>query len=149
MTGAIIGDIAGSRFEYHNIHTKKFLLFAPGCHISKGFGHEQGRFFRPWREHGKGLREFGRKRFVAYGKMFSEWLYSENPTPYDSFGNGAGMRVSPVGFFSRDLEECKRLSKIVTEVTHNHPEGLKGAEAIRNAISIGGNSVTALPVEYV
>ncbi|WP_296330560.1 ADP-ribosylglycohydrolase family protein [uncultured Treponema sp.] len=140
MTGAIIGDIIGSRFEYHNIHTKKFLLFTPSCHITddsiltmavaKALVTSKEDFSDLSEKTVQALREFGRKRFAAYGKMFSEWLHSENPAPYNSFGNGAGMRVSPVGFLAKDLEECKRLSRIVTEVTHNHPEGLKGAEAI-------------------
>lgn len=149
MTGAIIGDIAGSRFEYHNIHIKDFMLFAPGCHITddsiltmavaKALVTSKEDFSDLGENTVKCLREFGRKRFAAYGKMFSEWLHSKNPAPYNSFGNGAGMRVSPVGFFARDLDECKRLSKIVTEVTHNHPEGLKGAEAIAVCVFLAKN----------
>lgn len=140
MTGAIIGDIVGSRFEYHNIHTKKFCLLAPSCHITddsvltmavaKALVTSKPDFSDLADNTVSCLREFGRRKFAAYGKMFSNWLYSENPKPYNSFGNGAGMRVSPVGFFSRNLEECKTLAQIVTAVTHNHPEGIKGGEAI-------------------
>lgn len=111
MTGAIIGDIAGSRFEYHNIHTKKFLLFAPSCHITddsiltmavaKALVTSKEDFSDLSEKTVQALREFGRNRFAAYGKMFSEWLHSENPAPYNSFGNGAGMRVSPVGFWRK------------------------------------------------
>ena len=61
--------------------------------------------------------------------MFSDWLCSNNPQPYNSFGNGSAMRVSPVVYFAKSLEEVKELSRIVTSVTHNHPEGIKGAEA--------------------
>ena len=66
---------------------------------------------------------------AGYGSMFSDWLCSNNPQPYNSFGNGSAMRVSPVVYFAKSLEEVKELSRIVTSVTHNHPEGIKGAEA--------------------
>lgn len=140
MVGAIIGDIVGSRFEYHNIHTKKFFLFTPSCHITDDsiLTMAIAKALVTCKEDYSNLtdvtiecfRRFGRKRFAAYGKMFYEWLHSDNPQPYNSFGNGGGMRVSPVGFIAKDLSECQKLSKIVTEVTHNHPEGIKGAEAI-------------------
>ena len=144
MTGAIIGDIVGSRFEYHNIHTKKFCLFAPSCHITddsiltmavaKALVMSKEDFSDLAENTVSCLRELGRKKFATYGKMFSEWLYTEKPKPYNSFGNGAGMRVSPVGFFARDLEECKTLARTVTAVTHNHPEGIKGGEAIASCV---------------
>jgi type I restriction enzyme M protein len=65
----------------------------------------------------------------GYGHMFEEWIYSDNPQPYNSFGNGAAMRVSACGFAAGTLDEAVLLSRKVTEVTHNHPEGIKGAEA--------------------
>lgn len=149
MTGAIIGDIVGSRFEYHNIHTKNFLLFGPFCHITddsiltmavaKALVESKEDFSDLSEKTVQALREFGRKKFAAYGKLFWRWLHSENPQPYNSYGNGAGMRVSPVGFFARDLEECKKLSRIVTEVTHSHQEGLKGAEAIAVCVFLAKN----------
>ena len=152
MIGAIIGDIVGSRFEYHNIHTKKFLLFTPGSHITddsiltmaiaKALVTCKDDYSDLSEKTIECLRKFGRKRFAAYGKMFFQWLHSDNPQAYNSFGNGAGMRVSPVGFVAKDLAECQKLSKIVTEVTHNHPEGLKGAEAIAVCVWLARNGKT-------
>ena len=140
MTGAIIGDIVGSRFEYHNIHTKRFCFFTPSCHITddsiltmavaKALLISKEDYSDLKDNTVSCLREFGRTRFAAYGKLFSQWLYSENPEPYNSFGNGAGMRISPVGLFAKDLNECKVLARTITAVTHNHPEGIKGGEAI-------------------
>jgi type I restriction enzyme M protein len=81
------------------------------------------------------MREIGRSYFnCGYGGMFKQWLLEENPKPYNSFGNGAAMRVSACGFAAKTVEEAAMLSRKVTEVTHNHPEGLKGAEAA--AVSI-------------
>jgi type I restriction enzyme M protein len=81
------------------------------------------------------MREIGREYLhCGYGGMFRQWLISPDPKPYSSFGNGAAMRVSACGFAAQTLEEAVSLSKKVTEVTHNHPEGLKGAEA--TAVSV-------------
>lgn len=78
----------------------------------------------------KYFKEYGRKYPDAgYGGRFFGWIFSDNIKPYNSFGNGSAMRVSPCGFLANSIEEAKFLSKAVTEVTHNHPEGLKGAEA--------------------
>lgn len=77
------------------------------------------------------MRDLGRKYpLVGYGKNFNRWLMSSFAEPYNSFGNGSAMRVSPVAYFANSVDEVKKLSKIVTEVTHNHEEGLKGAEAV-------------------
>jgi type I restriction enzyme M protein len=82
----------------------------------------------------------------GYGGSFWHWMYSDDPKPYNSFGNGAAMRISACGFVAKSLVEAKRLSKAVTEVTHNHPEGIKGAEATVVAIHMakGGSSVEAI-----
>ena len=66
----------------------------------------------------------------GYGGRFKQWLFREDMGPYHSCGNGAGMRVSPVAYFANSEEECKQLAKMVTEVTHDHEEGLKGAEVV-------------------
>ena len=146
MWGAIFGDIVGSRFEWDNHRDKNFELFEEDCSftddsvmtiaVAKSLAEcgEQG---------GAALREavirnmqqMGRKYWDAgYGGMFARWLESDEPEPYNSFGNGAAMRISPVGDFARSEEEVKRLSRIVTEVTHNHPEGIKGAECVAMCI---------------
>ena len=95
-----------------------------------------------WKESGKAtyeelsrlaiesMREFGRKYPLAgYGRTFKIWLRDETIGPYNSWGNGAAMRVSACGWAGRTLDEVKAMSRAVTEVTHNHPEGIKGAEA--------------------
>lgn len=81
------------------------------------------------------MQEIGRKYpDCGYGLMFAEWIFSEDPRPYNSFGNGAAMRISPVGFVARTEGEARRLSQVVTAVTHNHEEGIRGAEAVALAI---------------
>ncbi|MBO5934230.1 MAG: ADP-ribosylglycohydrolase family protein [Clostridia bacterium] len=153
MLGAIIGDIVGSRFEWHNIKTKDFDLFTPGCHptddsimslavakailVSKNISNlsENAVFY---------MQLLGNKYpYAGYGGKFAYWLTDRNPKPYNSWGNGAAMRVSACGFAATSLDEAKSLSKLVTEVTHNHPEGIKGAEATAVAIYMAksGNSL--------
>ena len=78
----------------------------------------------------KYMQEMGRKYpNCGYGGMFEQWVFNDKPEPYNSFGNGAAMRISPIGFVARTEDEACRLSEIVPGVTHNHDEGLKGAEA--------------------
>lgn len=86
----------------------------------------------------------------GYGSTFINWIFCENPEPYYSYGNGAAMRISPVGFVANSLEEVKELSKKVTEVSHNHPEGIKGAEATAVAIFMARNGSTKEEIkEYI
>ena len=70
----------------------------------------------------------------GYGARFWHWMFTDNPQPYESYGNGSAMRISPVGFVAGSVEEAKELSAEVTCVSHNHPEGMKGAEATAVAI---------------
>lgn len=91
----------------------------------------------------KYMQEIGRKYpDCGFGGMFKEWVFSTNPQPYNSFGNGAAMRISPVGFVARSEEEVCKLSKAITGVTHNHEEGLKGAEATALAIFMARSGCT-------
>jgi type I restriction enzyme M protein len=150
MLGAIIGDIAGSRFEFDNIRSKDFDLLAEDCNVTddsimtiavaKAILACNG----DWEQLGynavKYMREIGRKYpHCGFGGMFRRWMFSEQPEPYNSYGNGAAMRVSPCGFIARTEKEAILLSRKVTEVTHNHPEGLKGAEAVSVAIFMARN----------
>ena len=81
------------------------------------------------------MKKLGRKYpLVGYGNNFNRWLMLPFAEPYNSYGNGSAMRVSPVAYFANNIDEVKKLSKIVTEITHNHEEGLKGAEAV--AVSV-------------
>ena len=159
MLGAIIGDIVGSRFEFNNHRNKEFELFGEGCFatddsimtlavakailetektIERGAGlfeSDRGFYDLLSRLTVKYMQEIGRQYpDCDYGGMFGQWIYSNNPQPYHSFGNGAAMRISPVGFFARDEFEIASLSKAVTSVTHDHEEGLKGAEAAALAV---------------
>ena len=81
----------------------------------------------------------------GYGGRFIHWMFTDDPQPYNSFGNGSAMRISPVGFAARDPEEAKKLSAAVTAVSHNHPEGMKGAEATAVAIVLASwrNTMTS------
>lgn len=147
MLGAIIGDIAGSRFEWHNILTKEFELLPHirGCKptddsvlslaIAQAIINCNGYYDTLGDEAIMMMRSIGWDYpNCGYGGMFGEWLLSDYPKPYDSFGNGAAMRVSACGFAAKSLKEAIALSRAVTEVTHNHPEGIKGAEATTVAI---------------
>lgn len=72
--------------------------------------------------------------YAGYGRSFNAWLWCENPQPYNSWGNGAVMRVSPVGLYAETLYEALELAKISAEVSHDHPEGIKGAQAVASAV---------------
>ncbi len=145
MLGAIIGDISGSRFERYNHKSKDFELFVPHCRptddsimtlaVAKAILLCGGDYSALGENAVKTMQGLGRKYpFAGYGGRFIHWIFSQEPQPYNSFGNGAAMRVSPCGYAAKSLEEAKELSLRVTEVTHNHPEGLKGAEATAVAI---------------
>jgi len=142
VLGAIIGDIAGSRFEWRNHKSKEFELFTDLCRptddsvmtlaIAKALLEDKA---EPGSAAVRCMQQLGRKYPMAgYGGSFARWLASDDPRPYNSWGNGAAMRVSPCGFAAETVEEAAALSKAVTQVTHNHPEGLKGAEAVAAAV---------------
>jgi type I restriction enzyme M protein len=156
MIGAIIGDIVGSRFEYDNLRSKDFDLFTDSCSatddsmmtiaVAKAImecdGARGGRFDEALLSASvvKWMRKIGRKYpNCGFGGMFYRWIFSSDPKPYNSFGNGAAMRVSPCGFIAKTEDEAKSLSMAVTKVTHNHEEGIKGAEATTVAIFMARN----------
>ena len=145
MIGAIIGDIVGSRFEWHNHRSKEFELFTPKCFatddsiMTLAIGEALMRSQSDWcdldAQAVRCMQAIGRPYpNCGYGGRFQRWIYSDHPHPYKSYGNGAAMRVSACGFAAGSLEEAKALSRAVTKVTHNHPEGIKGAEATTVAI---------------
>ena len=159
MLGAIIGDIVGSRFEWDNIKTKEFELFTRNCFatddsimtlaVAKAIV-ESNKDLDILRKTVTGqLQEVGRPYpNCGYGGMFHRWMYTDDPKPYNSFGNGAAMRISPCGFAASSLEEAVKLSKIVTEVSHDHPEGLKGAEATTAAIYLAREGKSIGEIRY-
>ena len=152
MLGAVIGDIAGSRFEWHNRKSKEFTLFHERCHFTddtvmtlaicaallecepdESLAELTVEAMQVW---GRAYPKAG------YGGRFRQWLQADEPEPYNSFGNGSAMRVSGCGWAGSSLEQVKQLSAQVTEVTHNHPEGLKGAEATAVAIYLARTGST-------
>lgn len=137
MIGAIAGDIIGSVYEARPIKTKKFLLFDPHCRftddsvltIAVAQAIMTDGDYRRW------LWEIGRCHPSAgYGASFIQWLSSDDPQPYNSWGNGAAMRVSPVGWAFDDIDGVLREAARTAEISHNHPEGIKGAQAVALAV---------------
>lgn len=145
MIGAIVGDVAGSRFEFNNHRSKNFDLFAPSCEatddsimslaVCKALMETEENRDQLGKSAVQSMQEVGRPYpHCGFGGRFFQWMYSDDPKPYRSYGNGAAMRVSGCGYAGNTLNEVKSLAKAVTEVTHNHPEGLKGAEATAVAV---------------
>lgn len=146
MYGAIIGDIVGSRFEFDNIKTKDFEFFDTRCHFTDDTvmtcaiaaalltyhnvpNVKLDEAATYW------MQKLGRKYIGAgYGAKFYQWIKSDNPKPYNSYGNGAAMRVSPCTWAARSLIQTDDFVEQVTSVTHSHPEGIKGAKAIATCI---------------
>ncbi|MBO5702113.1 MAG: ADP-ribosylglycohydrolase family protein [Clostridia bacterium] len=138
MIGAIFGDIVGSVYEFNNIKTKNFELFGKKCFFTddtvitvavadalmqcaNDIELFKQIFIKTMHRYGKKYPDAG------YGGRFSDWLYYERIEPYNSFGNGSAMRVSPVAWYADSLEKAIAYAKASAEVTHNHPEGIKGA----------------------
>jgi ADP-ribosylglycohydrolase len=137
MIGAIAGDIAGSVYEWNNIKTKDFELFSDKCFftddtvltaaladtIMTGIPYDENmrHFYMLYPDAG-------------YGGSFHNWAQNPDLGPYNSWGNGAAMRVSPVGYAFNDLETVLFKAKEYTEITHNHPEGIKGGQAVAASI---------------
>ncbi len=149
MLGAIVGDVVGSVYEWHNIKTKEFPLFRDDCHFTDDTvmtcavaeavmsGGQKDDFIDAMKKYGRLYPN------VGYGGRFREWIKSDDREPYCSYGNGSAMRVSPcawmmdcgfmdrTGMWSSEGSACAELS---AAVTHNHPEGIKGAMATADAI---------------
>jgi ADP-ribosylglycohydrolase len=132
MVGAIAGDIIGSIYEHRPIKTKDFPLFDPRCRFTDDSVltiavADSILSNHPYKE---SIQEIGRRYPNAgYGATFVHWLYSPDPQPYNSWGNGSAMRVSPVGFAFSTEEEVLQNAHKSAEISHNHPEGIKGAQA--------------------
>ena len=141
MLGAIIGDIVGSRFEFNPTNDYNFELFTDECAFtddtictcaiadallkSKDFGESLHEWCRLY-PHPKG----------SYGGRFAQWVHSDNPQPYGSFGNGSAMRVSPVGWACKRRNNLLDMAEKTAICTHNHPEGIKGARTVALAIYV-------------
>lgn len=153
MLGAIVGDIVGSPYEFdrNNVKTTDFPLFSPSSRFTddtvmtlavaqalmdampvRGKETDEAALEAALVRR---MREFG-NRFphAGYGARFAEWLVMPDPKPYNSFGNGSAMRVSPVAWAFDDLRDVERYAEVTARVSHNHPEGIKGAQATAAAV---------------
>jgi len=137
MLGAIAGDVIGSVYEHQNIKTVDFPLFSKYCHytddtvLTVALAETLLRG-SPYVENLKKFYAF--YPLAGFGGKFRQWAESESLLPFNSYGNGSAMRVSPVAYYKNDLESVLNEAKKSAEVTHNHPEGIKGAQAVAGAI---------------
>ena len=147
MIGAMIGDVVGSRFEFYNHKSKNFIFFDKSCFFTDdtvmtlAVAKTLLKF-----DAVTDIKEF-KKELVAvmhevgikypncgYGGHFGVWIRGNHTEPYNSYGNGSAMRVSPVAWYANSLDECEALAAATAEVTHSHPEGIKGAVGVAGAI---------------
>lgn len=161
MLGAIIGDIVGSRFEWNNNKSKEFDFLTYKCFptddsimslaVAQAILLSKPDYSDLAKNAVECMQSVGRNYpNCGYGGVFYNWVFSDNPQPYNSYGNGAAMRVSAAGFAAESSEEAKKISKLVTEVTHNHPEGIKGAEATASCIFLARTGASKDEIrEYV
>ncbi len=132
ITGAVIGDVIGSVFEWNNIKTTSFDLFNPMCDFTDDtvLTIAVAYSILNKKDFARTIWEYGQKYpGRGYGGNFRQWLHEDNLKPYGSYGNGSAMRVSAVGFAYHDIETVMEIAKQSAEVTHNHPEGIKGVQA--------------------
>jgi len=137
MIGAIAGDIIGSVYEADPIKTKHFPLFGKQCTFTDDtvLTVAVAEAILKKTPYAEAIRRFGRRYpHAGYGGTFIRWLFTEDFHPYNSWGNGAAMRVSPIGFAFPSEEEVLRQARKSAEITHNHPEGIKGAQTAALAV---------------
>ena len=161
MYGAILGDIIGSPFEFDRGNkSKEFSLFSTNSRftddsvmtiaVTNAFLDAQPNADIEWirRRLISSMKKYG-KLFprAGYGGMFRRWLKSDDPQPYGSFGNGSAMRVSSVAWIYNDLETVRSMARLSAEVSHNHPEGIKGAEATASAIFLARTGITKAEIK--
>ena len=145
MLGAIAGDIIGSAYEWERTKLYDFRLFAPECTFTDDtvLTVAVADCILHGKDYTTTFREYGlRYPAAGWGGMFFNWLFTPDPAPYNSFGNGSAMRVSPVGFAFDTMEEVLAEATRSAEVSHNHSEGIKGARAVAACILLArqGNS---------
>lgn len=160
MLGAIAGDIIGSTYEYHKMKEYDFelipkysrftddtvmtLAVAQWLYQYDAEGHDEKQLVSCMKELGLAYPDAG------YGSMFNAWLWREESHPYNSYGNGAAMRVSPIGLYALTLPDALKGAKISAEVSHSHPEGIKGAQAVAAAVWMANNGYPKIAIrEYI
>jgi ADP-ribosylglycohydrolase len=142
MLGALAGDIIGSPYEFGGMKRTDFKLFKEDSRFTDDsvMTLAVAKWLVEDKEHTIEkliccMQDLGRKYPDAgYGGRFFSWIFDTDPQPYYSWGNGAGMRVSPVGLYAKTLDEALALSALTASVSHNHPEGVKGAQAIATSV---------------
>ena len=150
MLGAIAGDVLGSIHEFHPIKTKNFDLLNSECvftddTVMTAAVADSLMNKIPYVE---SLQMWGRKYPRAgYGGWFKEWIHSDFPKPYNSFGNGSAMRCSSIGWLFDDEDSVLEEAKESAEITHNHPEGIKGAQAVALGVMLGRQGSTKLEIQ--
>lgn len=160
MIGAIIGDIVGSRFEFDNYRKTDFELFTLESDYTDDTVTTIATAHWLIMAGEKGITSGGRYADTlkdwclkypneSYGANFGRWIASPEviPKPYNSFGNGAAMRISPVGDYFTPLDDALYYSDMATEVTHNHPEGMKGARAVVHAMNLAQHGATKAEIK--
>lgn len=163
MIGAILGDMIGAPYEFdRGDKTKDFPLFKHSSQftddsvmtaaVAESLMDTVGKSDEEIRAAlVSSMQKWGRHYpHAGYGCMFYSWLHQADPKPYGSFGNGSAMRVSAVGWLFDTLEETRHIARLTAEVTHNHPEGIKGAEATASAIFLARNGSSKAEIkEYI
>ena len=153
MYGAMLGDMIGAPYEFdQGEKTTEFPLFSAESQftddtvmtvaVAEALLDARDAGAEVWGDDEamrallvKAMRRWGRRYpFAGYGANFGRWLRQTDASPYNSYGNGSAMRVSPAGWLATDLAEARRLARLSAEVTHNHPEGIKGAESVASVI---------------
>jgi len=157
MTGAILGDIVGSIYEFDNIKTKEFELFDKECFFTDDSVMTIAiaeALLQAEEINEENLEDFKENLITVmheigvkypdcgYGGHFLVWILRNKREPYNSFGNGSAMRVSSVGWYAKTLEEAELIAKATAEVSHNQPEGIKGAVATSGAIFLARTGAT-------
>lgn len=136
LMGTVAGDVIGSEYEFNPVKTTDFPIFGDVCEFTDDSIMTMA--VAEW-VMGNGkliplMQKYGRNYPSSYGTKFALWIYYKEPHPYNSWGNGSAMRVSPVGWAYDTMEETLAKAKESAEVTHNHPEGIKGAQVVAAAI---------------
>jgi len=138
MIGAIIGDIVGSRFEFNNYLKTDFKFFHPDCQFTDDTictVAVADWLMNPQKQSlSKTMRQWCKKYPSSYGDRFRRWIQDEEMEAYNSYGNGSAMRVSPVGWYFNSIFDVCEAAKASASITHNHPEGIKGAQCIATSI---------------
>ena len=158
MFGAIIGDVVGSVYEWDNIKTKDFKLFneknfftddtVMTIAVAKSLIDCNGNYDNLSEVTINNMVKFGRENInCGFGGSFIKWIISDNHEPYNSYGNGSAMRVSPCGMIANSIGQAIDLAHKVTCISHNHPEGIKGAEAVSVAIYLAKIGKSKLEIQ--